>query len=68
VPLAAGATLEDGLTSGEEAVLVCAGPEERVRAAGLKPIGTLTPDRAVRAVDAHGSDIALGSRGYDHFA
>lgn len=68
VPLVTGATIHDGLTSGEESVLVCAGPEDRIRAAGLVPIGTLTADRDVRAIDAQGKPIELASRGYDHFA
>src|SRR6202140_608267 len=36
------ATLEEALTSGEEADLVCVGPEDLVRAAGLRPFGFLT--------------------------
>src|SRR5258708_5383262 len=42
VPVAGGATLEEALTSGEEAALVCAGPEALVLQAGLRPFGFLT--------------------------
>jgi thiamine-monophosphate kinase len=68
VPRAAGASMEDALTSGEEAELVCVGPEEILKRAGLRPIGKLTEDRAVRVVDARGAEIRLRSTGYDHFA
>jgi thiamine-monophosphate kinase len=68
VPVAPGASVENALTSGEESVLVCAGPEDAVRAAGLSPIGLLTSDPAVRVVDATGKPIRLELRGYDHFA
>lgn len=68
VPRAAGASIEDALTSGEEAELVCAGPEDVLRKAGLQSIGKLTDDRAVRVVDARGAEVALRSSGYDHFA
>ena len=68
VPVAHGATLEDALTSGEEAELVCVGPEERVRDAGLRAFGVMTKDSSVRVVDAEGVQMALAARGYDHFA
>jgi thiamine-monophosphate kinase len=68
VPRAAGASIEDALTSGEEAELVCVGPEDLLRKGGLQSIGKLTDDGAVRVIDARGADIALHSRGYDHFA
>lgn len=68
VPIADGATLEDALTSGEEAELVCTGPEELVRAAGLRPIGLMTEDAAVRVVGADGTPMQLKLSGYDHFA
>lgn len=68
VPRAAGASIEDALTSGEEAELVCAGPEDVLRKAGLQSIGKLTDDRAVRVIDARGAEVALRSSGYDHFA
>ena len=63
VPVAGGASLEDALTSGEEAELVCVGPEEVVRTAGLTTVGVLTRERAV---NLDGAEIA--GRGYDHFA
>jgi thiamine-monophosphate kinase len=68
VPCAEGASLDEALTSGEEPVLVCAGPEDRIVAAGLAPIGTLTAGTEVRAIDGAGRLIELKSRGYDHFA
>ena len=68
VPRALDASVVDALTSGEEAELVCVGPEELVRNAGLRQVGELTADRTVRVVDAHGSPVLLARRGYDHFA
>ena len=68
VPMAEGATPEDALTSGEEAELVCAGPEEAIRKAGLNAVGTLTRDQAVRVVGADGRPLRLTLSGYDHFA
>jgi thiamine-monophosphate kinase len=68
VPVAEGATLEDALTSGEEAELVCVGPEDLIRKAGLLPIGILTDDAAVRLLDAEGKAVELKLSGYDHFA
>ena len=68
VPVAPGATLEDALTSGEEVELVCVGPEDKVRDAGLHAFGVMTKDKSVRVVDADGLEIPLAARGYDHFA
>ena len=68
VPIAEGATLEDALTSGEEAELVCTGPEKLVRGAGLLPIGVLTEDPAVRVVGVDEVPLQLKLSGYDHFA
>jgi len=68
VPVAHGATLEDALTSGEEAELVCVGPEDKLRDAGLRAFGVMTRDSSVRVVDAEGVQMALAARGYDHFA
>lgn len=68
VPVAEGATWREALTSGEEAVLVCAGPEDLVLAAGLPLVGILTEDTTVRVVDAHGNTVGEDLRGYDHFA
>jgi thiamine monophosphate kinase len=63
VPLAPDASVEDALTSGEEAELVCVGPEEVVRRAGLHVVGRTTEDADVIVV---GSE--LETTGYDHFA
>jgi len=63
VPVAEGASLEDALTSGEEVELVCVGPEDMVRGAGLTAAGVLTPERFV---NVEGAETA--GRGYDHFA
>jgi thiamine-monophosphate kinase len=68
VPRAAGASIEDALTSGEEAELVVVGPDELLKKAGLQSIGKLTGDRIVRVIDAGGAAIRLRSTGYDHFA
>jgi len=68
VPRSAGSSIEDALTSGEEPELVCVGPQELVKKAGLQLIGTLTEDRAIKVVDARGAPIKLRSTGYDHFA
>lgn len=68
VPRAAGASMEDALTSGEEAELVVVGPDDILRKAGLLPVGKLTADRTVKVIDARGADIRLRSSGYDHFA
>ncbi|HKW58313.1 MAG TPA: AIR synthase related protein [Candidatus Dormibacteraeota bacterium] len=63
VPRAEGASLEEALTSGEEAELVCVGPEEVVRRAGLTVVGRTTEEPEVIVV---GSE--LETTGYDHFA
>ena len=63
VPVAGGASIEDALTSGEEVQLVCVGPEDVVRRAGLTTVGLLTRERAV---NVHGAEIV--KPGYDHFA
>ncbi len=68
VPRAAGATIEDALTSGEEAELVCTGPAELLKRAGLQPVGTLTDDGEVKVIDARGAPVRLKRTGYDHFA
>ena len=66
--MAGGAALEEALTSGEEAELVCVGPEDRVRAAGLRPFGFLTDDESVQVLGAGGKPMLLEQTGYDHFA
>lgn len=64
VPAAAGASLEDALTSGEEAELVCVGPEDVLRGAGVTVVGRTTGSESrVIVVGAE-----LESTGYDHFA
>ena len=68
VPVAHGATLEEALSSGEEAELVCVGPEELVRAAGLHPFGFLTDDSSVQVLGRDGMPVRLEQTGYDHFA
>jgi thiamine-monophosphate kinase len=68
VARAAGASLQDALTSGEEAELVCVGPDEILRKAGMQSVGKLTGDPAVRVIDARGVEMRLPSTGYDHFA
>jgi len=68
VPVADGATLEEALTSGEEAELVCVGPEDAVRAAGLVPFGYLTDDSSIQVLGVDGTPLQLEVTGYDHFA
>jgi thiamine-monophosphate kinase len=63
VPLAPGASVDEALTSGEEAELVCVGPEDAVRKAGLHFVGRTTVETEVIVV---GSE--LETTGYDHFA
>ena len=68
IPVAKDATRDEALTSGEEAELVCVGPEDIIRDAGLLPCGVLTEDSDVRVVDAEGKPVTLDLSGYDHFA
>jgi thiamine-monophosphate kinase len=68
VPVADGASLEDALTSGEEAQLVCVGPDDLIRKAGLAPFGFLTDDSSVQVLGANGMPVQLEVSGYDHFA
>ena len=63
VPVAEGASVDEALTSGEEAELVCVGPEPVIRGAGLTIVGRMTAEREVIVV---GSE--LETTGYDHFA
>ncbi|MFI5281630.1 MAG: thiamine-monophosphate kinase [Candidatus Dormibacterales bacterium] len=68
VPVAPGASLEGALTGGEEAELVCVGPDELIRGSGLAVVGTLTALGRVEVIDAEGRPISLTRGGYDHFA
>jgi len=68
IPRSPGASVEDALTSGEEAELVCVGPERLIAEAGLRPVGTLTQHKTIKVVDARGADLRLEKTGYDHFA
>ena len=68
VPVAKAATLEQALTSGEEAELVCVGPEDVLRGAGLRPFGYLTDDSSIQVLGADGTPMQLDVTGYDHFA
>jgi thiamine-monophosphate kinase len=68
VPRALDASLTDALISGEEAELVCVGPDAVIHEASLRKVGELTGDGKVRVVDAHGDPVALPRTGYDHFA
>ena len=62
VPRADGASVEDALTSGEEADLVCVGPGETIEKSGLQIVGELTADHGVQIVGAR-----IERAGYDHF-
>jgi len=66
VPLAPGATLEQALTSGEEAELVCAGPAELLERAGLVAIGVLNSG-GVSWRDASGQKKMAAAGGFTHF-
>ena len=68
VPLAKGATWQEALVSGEEAELVCVGPDELIRMTGLRIIGVLTAERDVVVTDTDGMPLQLTLHGYDHFA
>ena len=68
VPVAEGADLEQALSSGEEAQLLCAGPPEVVGAAGLTVIGSLRGGGTVTLVDARGNPRPIAKGGYRHFA
>jgi thiamine-monophosphate kinase len=68
VPMVDEATLEEALTSGEEAELVCVGPEDLIRSVGLRPFGFLTDDSSVQVLGADGMPLQLELSGYDHFA
>jgi thiamine-monophosphate kinase len=68
IPVADGATWQEAIASGEEAELVCVGPDELIRKAGLKPIGVLTSDAEVKVLGADQLPVQLELRGYDHFA
>jgi thiamine-monophosphate kinase len=68
VPVVDEATLEEALTSGEEAELVCVGPEDLIRSAGLRPFGFLTDDSSVQVLGADGLPLQVELSGYDHFA
>jgi thiamine-monophosphate kinase len=65
VPVAAGATPERALASGEEVELVCCGP---ALPASLTRVGELTADGRVVVVNASGDEVEIRDRGYDHFA
>jgi len=58
-----GASVEDALTSGEEAELVVVGPADAIAAAGLAVVGEMTEAADVRVFGA-----TIRSSGYDHFA
>ena len=62
VPRAEGASLEEALTSGEEAQLVCVGPRRLVAKSGLHVVGEMIPEKVVNV-----SGARLRSTGYDHF-
>jgi len=60
---AEGASVEDAMTSGEEAELVSVGPREVIDRAGLQVVGELTAGGRVEVIGAE-----LTRTGYDHFA
>jgi thiamine-monophosphate kinase len=63
VARAPGASIEDALTGGEEAELVCVGPEDLISQAGLQAVGEMVTARTVSVAGAK-----LERSGYDHFA
>ena len=58
-----GASVEDALTSGEEAELVVVGTADAIAAAGLAVVGEMTEAADVKVFGA-----TIRSSGYDHFA
>jgi thiamine monophosphate kinase len=68
IPVVDGAGWEDALTSGEEAELVCVGPEDMIRRAGLSPLGVLTDEPTITVVGSDGNPLQLHVSGFDHFA
>jgi thiamine-monophosphate kinase len=68
IPVVDGAGWEDALTSGEEAELVCVGPEDMIRRAGLSPLGVLTDEPVITVVGTDGHPLQLHASGFDHFA
>lgn len=68
IPAVPGVTWEQALTSGEEAELVCVGPDELVRGTGLRPLGILTEEPSIKVVGVDGMPVQLEVTGYDHFA
>jgi thiamine-monophosphate kinase len=63
VQRAEGASVEDALTSGEEAEFVCVGPRDIIDKAGLRVVGEMTEGGRVEVIGAE-----LSRSGYDHFA
>jgi thiamine-monophosphate kinase len=79
VPIAAGATLEDGLGGGEdyELLVTMPGPEPLEAAAAelreafgtpLTAVGELVAGEGVIAVEPGGTERSLAPTGWDHFA
>src|SRR5260370_22617114 len=68
VPVAGGATLEEALTSGEEAALVCAGPEALVLQAGLRPLRFLPHPQPLPVVGAGRTPMPLAPTRYHHLS
>ena len=68
IPVVEGAGWEVALTSGEEAELVCVGPEDMIRRAGLSPLGVLTDEPTITVVGSDGRPVQLQVSGFDHFA
>lgn len=67
VPAAEGATATEAVASGEEAELVCLGPEGTLRELGLTVVGRTIEEPEVRVVDDAGRSLDLPDRGYRHF-
>ena len=65
VPRVEGTSPEAAVASGEEVELVCCGPG---LPAGLHAVGELTVESRVVLLDTEGREVAVGNRGYDHFA
>jgi len=65
VPRVEGTSPEAAVASGEEVELVCCGPE---LPAGLHAVGELTAESRVVLLGTEGREVAVGNRGYDHFA
>lgn len=73
-PCAEGVSVGMALTGGEEMELVCTGPQELMAKVSselsglLTVVGEITDGSDVIVINDEGKQLAIGRRGYDHFA